>query len=203
MKSALKNAILLNLLFAFSFPDVGLGQTLPTIFDGNDSEVGHIVSEPSLGSTEAVAVRPDGLIVHVDFLTGKLLMGMELYYENNSCTGPAYAISPDQNIAVFLVFGRSIKVTSETPYPVALVDPQVEVNDMHFSSKSTGSNQCTNLNLSSRGGLLEFVDPLDYGLVLTPSGEWGYQPPLVLKPQKSSLSGETIFCNSFENCPQQ
>lgn len=189
-----KTLVLLGLLMVSQY---GHAQHVISIYDGEGKEVG----TPHFGSptqTHATVIRPDGLAMNLDLADGFISpVTHGIVYAEPDCAGQPFVWSQ----VLYLDWIAPVDIPDQ-PDPVALF-PRNSYQLIQVKSRPLTPG-CENLDEIRYGFPATFIDPADYGLVKLDFGDfWGYPGPLEIRATKVTSSGQAIFCNGFENCPQQ
>ncbi|MFC1688098.1 hypothetical protein ACFL07_00375 [Pseudomonadota bacterium] len=172
-------------------------QTLISVYDNSGLEVGQPISA-TFGVSRSTILRPDAIAINVNLETGAVLDDYDPYFVSDDCMGQPYLSDTPQAFDWIVTVG-----SAESLRPMLLVTKDAVAVTILTNSKINGNGDCmSGLPDNTKKVPVTFINPAEYGFSVTPSGEWGYPPPLKAKGLDLSTVADRIFCNGFE-CPQQ
>jgi len=175
-------------------------QMVVNAFDNDEKLIGQPELERNVN--RLMVIRPDSNAVIIDFTSGNVVSNAhdDIVFAEPDCQGQAYNVTNPQP------FNWISTYASDTdPQPLFLFMQDSKSAPISVQSRATssasGCENTTGFNLAFPVTLI--ADPTQYGFIQTPTGGWGYAPPLKIMVVRVQPPGDAIFCNSFENCPTQ
>jgi hypothetical protein len=166
---------------------------------------GKLIGQPGLerNASQLMVIRPDSIAVIVDFISGNVVSKSpddDIVFAESDCQGQAYStIKPqpfnwlstyasDNEVLPLFLFMQNSKSTPISVQSWATTDASGCLNDAVFTIAFP---------------VILIADPTQYGFIQTPTGGWGYAPPLKMKAVRVQPEGDAIFCNGYESCPTE
>lgn len=172
---------LLGYLFALLTPLTGMAQTFTLIEDANGRAIGTVpdVFDGSAGDWTNV-LNENGIGFQLNARTGAVSINNQVHWESSNCTGEPFIVWADG------LQQQIIRIdTNQKPDPLVLLAewPRQFTNIQSNSYKPEGECRAypgaPYFDQSTRD--FTYIDPENFGFEITPSGEWGFPPPLSLK----------------------
>jgi len=171
----------LALIFLLSLiPTLNIAQTFTMMEDANGRVIGTVSDFPSTGyDSLSHVLTKQGIVLGLEATTGAVYLNGLVHWESDDCSGEP-----------FVWFGTSLFKeimrieTSSKPDPLILLNDWPRVLSTRQSKSYKREGVCTPYpgapfhDESTTD--FTYIDPEDYGFEITPSGEWGFPPPLSL-----------------------
>lgn len=177
------------------------------LFDGDNDRIGTLLGFDGGLGVRATVHTADGILISVDTVTGLVWPQEEVYFATAECSGQGYvpsSIGPDDKWArrggaIFRDNASQDKHAKIEWNPSVVTGGSVFTNDQCWQSVDCGGAPrfCGD---ATEFVPVSYVDDAEYGFKENPHGGKGFLPPITGQVQ---TKGGAIFCDGFENCPQQ
>ena len=140
--------------------------------------------------------------VIIDFTNGEVVNKVSdgIVFAAPDCLGQAYSVTNPQPFNWISTYA-----SDTSPQPLFLFMQDSKSIPVSVQSRATSDAPgCLNeagFNIAFPVTLI--TDPTQYGFIQTPTGGWGYAPPLKMKAVTLNSANDAMFCSSFESCPTE
>lgn len=166
---------------------------------------GKLIGLPGLerNANQLMVIRPDSIAVIVDFTNGHVVSKSrddDIVFTESDCQGQAYSTLQPHPFNWISTYASDNEVQ-----PLFLFMQDLESSAINVKSWATADAPgCLNGDsFRSAFPVTLIADPTQYGFIKTPTGGWGYAPPLKMKAVTLSSARDAMFCSSFESCPTE
>jgi hypothetical protein len=130
---------------------------------------------------------------------GAVSPSARVHWESDDCSGEPFVIFADSLVKEIIRID-----TSSKPDPLVLLADWPRVLSTRQSKSYKPEGKCSPYpgtpSYDENTTDFTYIKPEDYGFEITPSGEWGFPPPLSFRYVQAARSN-VISCDGFESCP--